>query len=292
MDKNKIVGDIVVDSLNPDARPIGDVAGRWISPDPLSEEFPEWSPYNFCFDNPLKFVDPDGRAAIDPNEYDFDITTGKTTLVSNKGGNTTDYVNYTRGEGENKETIWTETIPVVNTITNVQTNGEMTFGPFFERSPGISNATFFNGRSGALYDPSADIFISWAGGKIAGQLLGAAWKGISGLFTTESATVATEGTTMMGETFASTPVGRLGSPMNVAKGTNSPAVINGQSYSGHALDQMQGRGLTPSVVQDVINNPVRTTLGNTPGTTVSYGNGVKVVTSASKKVITVMPKTH
>lgn len=65
VDKNKIVGDIVIDSLNPDARPIGDVAGRWISPDPLSEEFPSWSPYNFCFDNPLKFVDPDGRAPLD-----------------------------------------------------------------------------------------------------------------------------------------------------------------------------------------------------------------------------------
>ena len=64
VDKNKIVGDIVIDSLNPDARPIGDVAGRWISPDPLSEEFPSWSPYNMSFNNPLKFVDPDGRAPV------------------------------------------------------------------------------------------------------------------------------------------------------------------------------------------------------------------------------------
>ena len=60
VDKNKIVGDIVIDSLNPDARPIGDVAGRWISPDPLSEEFPSWSPYNFVLNNPLSFIDPNG----------------------------------------------------------------------------------------------------------------------------------------------------------------------------------------------------------------------------------------
>lgn len=63
--KNKIVGDIIIDSINPDARPIGDAAGLWISPDPLSEEFPSWSPYSFSFNNPIRFVDPDGRAPFD-----------------------------------------------------------------------------------------------------------------------------------------------------------------------------------------------------------------------------------
>jgi hypothetical protein len=67
VNKNLIVGRIVLDSLNPDAQPIGDRAGRWISPDPLSEEFPSWSPYNMCFDNPLKYKDPDGRAPTPPS---------------------------------------------------------------------------------------------------------------------------------------------------------------------------------------------------------------------------------
>ncbi|MGV7105789.1 hypothetical protein [Flavobacterium sp. U410] len=40
---------------------------------PLSEEFPEWSPYTMSFDDPIKFVDPDGRAPLD---Y-FDKETGK-----------------------------------------------------------------------------------------------------------------------------------------------------------------------------------------------------------------------
>jgi hypothetical protein len=66
VENQQIVGRIVRDSLNPDAQPIGDIVGRWISPDPLSEEFSNWSPYNMCFDNPLKFVDPDGRAAYSP----------------------------------------------------------------------------------------------------------------------------------------------------------------------------------------------------------------------------------
>ncbi|SNA74024.1 hypothetical protein [Flavobacterium psychrophilum] len=62
VDNKKIVGDIVIDSLNVDAQPIGDAPGMWMSPDPLSEEFPSYSPYTFCFNNPMKFVDPDGMA--------------------------------------------------------------------------------------------------------------------------------------------------------------------------------------------------------------------------------------
>ena len=63
--KNEIVGRLVQDSLNPDAQPIGDRVGRWISPDPLSEEFPSWSPYTMSFNNPIRFVDPDGMAPTD-----------------------------------------------------------------------------------------------------------------------------------------------------------------------------------------------------------------------------------
>ncbi|ELM3645199.1 hypothetical protein SL053_002271 [Flavobacterium psychrophilum] len=66
VDNKKIVGDIVIDSLNVDAQPIGDAPGMWMSPDPLSEEFPSYSPYSYCFNNPLKFVDPDGREPIKP----------------------------------------------------------------------------------------------------------------------------------------------------------------------------------------------------------------------------------
>jgi RHS repeat-associated protein len=35
--------------------------GRWFVQDPLQEKFYSWSSYNYCLNNPLKFVDIDGR---------------------------------------------------------------------------------------------------------------------------------------------------------------------------------------------------------------------------------------
>jgi len=37
----------------------------WLSVDPLAEKFPSWSPYNFTMNNPLRYIDPDGRSPFD-----------------------------------------------------------------------------------------------------------------------------------------------------------------------------------------------------------------------------------
>jgi RHS repeat-associated protein len=38
--------------------------GRWLSLDPLAQKFPDQSPYNFANDNPIYYVDPNGKTGI------------------------------------------------------------------------------------------------------------------------------------------------------------------------------------------------------------------------------------
>ncbi len=63
--QKKVIEFVEEDLSNPDRQPLGDTHGMWMSPDPLSEEFPSWSPYNFVFSNPIRNIDPTGMAPQD-----------------------------------------------------------------------------------------------------------------------------------------------------------------------------------------------------------------------------------
>ena len=64
-------------------------------------------------------------------------------------------------------------------------------------------------------------------------------------------------------------------------GNNRPTVIGGRQYSGHALDQMQRRGIPPSAVEDAIRSGEKST-GKTSGTITYYSpsNNLSVITDA------------
>jgi len=63
--KKTVTGYYSLDSLRSEATLHPTLISRWFSPDPLSDEFPSWSPYSFVFNNPIRFIDPDGRAPDD-----------------------------------------------------------------------------------------------------------------------------------------------------------------------------------------------------------------------------------
>ena len=42
------------------ARMYDPATARWLSPDPLAEQYRSLSPYSFCAGNPINYVDPDG----------------------------------------------------------------------------------------------------------------------------------------------------------------------------------------------------------------------------------------
>ncbi len=60
----QIVAFVQTDTLYLEATLEPDIVSRWLSPDPLADEYTSWSPYNYVMNNPIIYIDPDGRKVV------------------------------------------------------------------------------------------------------------------------------------------------------------------------------------------------------------------------------------
>jgi RHS repeat-associated protein len=145
--------------------------------------------------------------------------------------------------------------------------------------------------AGTLRDVATDALQGAATAGIASKAVGPVAKIVKERLPSLKARVA--GTDHRKQISPSAPVGRVArGPMTVqSPGTNSPDIINGREYTGHALDRMQQRGLVPSVIEDTIQQGT-VTPGRKVGTRAHYSidNNVTVITdSKSGRVVTTYP---
>ena len=106
----------------------------WLSVDPLAEKMPSWSPYNYTFNNPVKYTDPYGREPF--NEYDKN---GK--MISNLGGNKIDFYHQKNGD--------TKVVSRQTGASNVIKGGESIISGYTHRGKDVGWGTitgeFFGG---------------------------------------------------------------------------------------------------------------------------------------------------
>ena len=81
---NAITGFAVQDTVYSESNFEAQIISKFLSPDPLTEEYYSFSPYNFVLNNPIIYIDPDGRKVKPASKAAFNVLLNTLDPVSRK----------------------------------------------------------------------------------------------------------------------------------------------------------------------------------------------------------------
>ncbi len=150
--------------------------GRYMSVDPLANQFFSWSTYNYTMNNPINMIDPDGRGPtttyVDKYGKVLDVTNdGKTDIVQfddidekTWDGKTSDLVNKDNGVVVGKTLFWHDFMNTKDYTTDEFTfpaRGAMALNNGVS-IPGSGDATEYDGNQ--LFDASTKMYSDMVAG--------------------------------------------------------------------------------------------------------------------------------